>query len=204
MEKNEKIAEALTWVLQEALEISEGRFMELEYKEARAEVSDLDLLVRHRVEMGHIDNRVLNLETRIMEMEDDLKTHQGFKSASDVEALAKSPVAIAIEEGFRPITLMSAVQLHKAMDNAQGYWIITKGGGVSVTSDVDVADWNVAAYGGPDGSSYIAVGELTSLQEAINNYRFIPEPKPDVLGRRTQVLVSTWSELENTPAAPSL
>lgn len=190
------LAQALTWVLKEQIQVAEGGCLEYKVEEALAVINDLMLLSFHLSEIGGDREVAGALIRRIEEMDKLVRARPDFGPSSRKDDLAKSPVGIAIAEGFEPFPMMSTIQLIKHMEHADGYWIITKGGGVDTKSNIEVADWNVYAYIDYDNhKSEAGVVELTSLQVILDNYKAIPDPKPDVDGRRTRTDIQSWADL---------
>lgn len=196
MENPTPIAKALTWVIKEQVDIAEHNCLDYKIKDALDVVNDLMMLSVHLAELGSNGKEAQALIQRLEDLEKAIRSRPDYGPSSAKEDLAKSPVAIAIAEGFEPIPLMSTIQLRKNMDHADGHWIITKSGGVNTKSDVDAADWNVAAYIDYEkGVCDTVVIELASLQHVIDNYKAIPDPQPDANGRRTQTDIPTWADI---------
>ncbi|TLX15933.1 hypothetical protein [Rhizobium sp. MHM7A] len=190
------IAKALTWVIKEQIDVAEQNCLDYSIKDSLTVVNDLMMLSVHLGELGGDRDEVLALIQRVEDMEKSVRARPDYGPSSQKDDLAKSPVGIAIAEGFEPFPMMSTVQLRKHMEHADGYWIITKSGGVNTRSNVDVADWNVAAYINHDkGVSDTVVVELASLQQVLDNYKAIPDPQPDANGRRTQTDIPTWADI---------
>jgi hypothetical protein len=199
------IAKALTWVLKEQIDAAEQNYMEYKVQDSLEVINDLMMLSIHLGTIGGDRNEVRALVQRVEEMEKQVRARPDYGPSSHKDDLAKSPVGIAIAEGFEPFPMMSTIQLRKHMEHADGYWIITKSGGVNTKSDVDVADWNVAAYIDYEkGTCDAVVIELTSLQTVIDNYKAIPDPKPDAKGRRTQTDIPTWADIGVNLESPRL
>lgn len=204
METPTPIAKALTWVIKEQVDVAEQNHLDYSIKDALNVVNDLMMLSVHLAELGSNGEEARMLIQRLDDLEKAVRSRPDYGPSSTKEDLAKSPVAIAIAEGFEPISMMSTTQLRKNMDHADGYWIITKSGGVNTKSNVDVADWNVAAYINYDkGVCDAVVVELTSLQKVIDHYKSIPDPKPDANGRRTQIDIPTWADIGVSLDGPS-
>jgi hypothetical protein len=190
------IAKALTWVLKEQIDNAEENILEYEVKESLTVINDLMLLSFHLTQIGGDRDEGKKLAQRVERMEEAVRARKDFGPSTHKDDLAKSPVGIAIAEGFEPFPMMSTIQLRKHMEHADGYWIITKSGGVNTKSDVDVADWNVAAYINHDkGTSDAVVCELVSLQQVLDNYKSIPDPQPDANGRRTRTDIYNWADI---------
>jgi hypothetical protein len=203
METPTPIAKALTWVIKEQVDIAEQNCLDYTIKDALSVVNDLMMLSVHLVELGSNGEEAQALIQRLDDLEKAVRSRPDYGPSSTKEDLAKSPVGIAIAEGFEPIPMMSTIQLRKNMEHADGYWIITKSGGVNTKSNVDVADWNVAAYIDHEkGVCDAVVIELTSLQHVIDNYKAIPDPQPDANGRRTQIDIPTWADIGVAPGGP--
>lgn len=205
MQNPTPLAKALTWVIKEQVDVAEQNCLDYSIKDSLAVVNDLMMLSVHLGELGGDNDEVLALIRRVEDLEKAVRSRPDYGPSSTREDLAKSPVGIAIAEGFEPIRMMSTIQLRKNMEHADGYWIITKSGGVNTKSDVDVADWNVAAYINHDnGVSDAVVCELVSLQQVLDNYKAIPDPQPDTNGRRTRRDIYLWSDIGVSLDGPRL
>jgi hypothetical protein len=199
------IAKALTWVIKEQIDVAEQNCLDYHVKDSMAVINDLMMLSIHLGEIGGDKDEVLTLIQRGEAMEKLVRARPDYGPSSQKDDLAKSPVGIAIAEGFEPYPMMSTIQLIKHMEHAYGHWIITKGGGVDTKSDVDVADWNVAAYISHDNhTSDAVVMELASLQQVLDNYKAIPDPQPDANGRRTRTDIHTWADIGVSLDGPRL
>lgn len=205
MTKPTPIANALTWVLKEQIDVAEENCLEYKVQDSLEVINDLMMLSIHLGTIGGDRDEVQTLVQRVEEMEKKVRARPDYGPSSRKDDLAKSPVGIAIAEGFEPFPMMSTIQLRKHMEHADGYWIITKSGGVNTKSDVDVADWNVAAYIDYDkGTCDAVVCELVSLQQVLDNYKAIPDPQPDTNGRRTRKDIYLWSDIGVNLEGPRL
>lgn len=179
-------ARALSWILIQALDISEANLPGFKIQDAHREVQDLKLAVEHIAKLDSSNPEVNELLSRVGHLETVVKMMREDYDA----ALKASPLNAAFEEGFELRTVGSVHQFVKKMPDVDGHWIISVGGGVEKGVRADVKDWGVVANVYYDGREcFHTVSELQTLEDALASYKLLPIPE-----RGVRHVFQSWEE----------